>query len=244
MKELSSPQNPIFKKYLSLEKSSGVKKEGLSLFSGEKVVHDVCLKSPQLVEAVISTQKIGFPPYLKPKHITMSPSMFSELDFFNTRKPLAVVQVPSFPKWESSSPQGLELLLPVQDPANMGAIIRTAFAFHIKKIILLSESAHPYHPKSIRASSGYVLNMNFEIGPSIRDLSLSKILTLDMEGQSLNQFQWPQNSFLLVGEEGQGLPQNLSLETLKIPMHEECESLNVGAALGIALYSYSQSYPF
>ncbi len=238
MKEITSSDNAIFKKYAKLLKSSGVKKEGLSLGCGSKIVEDLLVHHPQSVDAVLSTSKIGFPTLLKNKHIQLTTELFQELDLFATKSPIAVIKVPEFKTWEKQKPVGLELLVPVQDPSNLGAIVRSAYAFGVKKVVLLKESAHPFHPKSVRTSSGYVMDMTFEVGPSIQDLSsLSDVVALDMNGVSLNDFKWPKNCYLLVGEEGLGIPKNLKTQKIKIPMSENCESLNAVVATSIALHS-------
>lgn len=237
MKSITSTDNPIFKKYLKLLKSSGIKKEGLAIACGDKIVADICIHHSNSIDAILSTQKIGFPHLIKNKHIELSSELFKELDIFETHKPLAVIQVPFISKWEAHKPQGLELLVPVQDPSNLGAIVRSAYAFGVKKIILLKESTHPFHPKSIRASSSYVMDMQFEEGPSIQDLKIEDVIALDMKGTSLKDFKWPQNCYLLVGEEGMGVPQSLKAQHVSIEMNTDCESLNVVVATSIALHS-------
>ena len=74
------------------------------------------------------------------------------------------------PQTSRLRPRGLEILCPLGDPANVGALIRTAAAMGVERIILLKESAHPYHPKAIRAASGTMFKMSLLQGPSIRDL--------------------------------------------------------------------------
>ena len=136
----------------------------------------------------------------------------------------------------------MELLVAVSEPSNLGAIIRSSVAFGVQKIILLKESASPFHPRSVRASAGNVLKMTYEIGPSILDLDLSlqcQTLALDMDGENLSSFQWPKNTFLLVGEEGRGIPKEMKFKKLQIPIDVRVESLNAATAISIALYAYS-----
>ncbi len=242
MKEITSSENAIFKKYIKLLKSSGIKKEGLSLACGSKIVEDLLVHHPQSIDAVLSTSKIGFPNLLKNKHIQLTTELFQEFDLFATKSPIAVVKIPEFKTWEKKPPVGLELLVPVQDPSNLGAIVRSAYAFGVKKVVLLKESAHPFHPKSIRTSSGYVMDMQFEVGPSIQELSeISNVVALDMNGIDLNEFKWPKNCYLLVGEEGLGIPKTLKTQKIKIQMIENCESLNAVVATSIALSASYQS---
>jgi hypothetical protein len=82
MKEITSEENAIFKKYQKLLKSSGVKKEGLSLACGSKIVEDLLVHHPHSIDAILSTSKIGFPNLLKSKHIQLTTELFQEFDLF------------------------------------------------------------------------------------------------------------------------------------------------------------------
>lgn len=246
LKTIESSSNSYFKTLLKLLKSQGIKKEKLFLVMGSKIIYEV-LKNPKLEDQVQSIlvfseeqeRRVGF----HKKVLFLSKHLFKELDIFITEEPILVMNLPPVPIWNKEPPQGLELFLPVQDPANLGAIVRSSAAFGVKKIILLKESANPYHPKAVRASSGMVLKMNFEIGPSLQDLhrDLQNCYSLDMNGQNLSGFQWPKNLSLVVGEEGQGIPESLQKNVLTIPILSACESLNVMAATSIALYEWHQN---
>ena len=126
----------------------------------------------------------------------------------------------------------------------MGALIRTAVAMGVERVILLKESAHPYHPKAIRAASGTMFKVSLVQGPSIGDLpEPATWVTLDVRGESLPAFQWPEDVRLLVGEEGPGLPPRASGTRLAVPMTDSVESLNAVVAAGMALYAYRVQYP-
>jgi tRNA G18 (ribose-2'-O)-methylase SpoU len=241
MKIIESSSNPYFKVLQKILKTPGVKKERLFFMMGSKVAHEHYHH-----ESVKSILVVSEMPHLEPslkKKIVMLPNeLYEELDIFDTKAPLLVMELPKIPLWEPKPPKGIELFLPVQDPQNLGAIVRSAVAFGVKKIILLKESAHPFHPKAVRASSGMVLKTQFEIGPSIQELHthLDKYVSLDGDGISLEKYQWDKDVSLLVGEEGMGLPKTLKHNAVAIPINTDCESLNVMAATSIALYDYSK----
>jgi len=187
-------------------------------------------------------------PFSVPPHVkayALSAPLFEKIDLFGTGAPVLVCQVPPCPSVDlEARPRGLEILCPLGDPANVGALIRTAAAMGAERVILLKESAHPYHPKAIRAASGMTFTVSLVQGPSIRDLpETATWVTLDTEGESLPAFQWPEDVRLLVGEEGPGLPPLPSGTRLAVPMMDSVESLNAVVAAGMALYAYRVQHP-
>ncbi len=241
-KSISSLQNPIFSEYKKLLSSKGIHRQNRFLIWGEKFVNEVLAENPETVEALILGP--GHKLNLAAKsidRIELSNELFSELDIFGTRFPILVCKVPTILKLQHHEPKGLELLVAVSEPSNLGTIIRSCASFEVSKVILLKESASPFHPRAVRASAGNVLKVNYEIGPSILELSpelLKNTLALDMNGENLAQFKWPKNSFLLVGEEGRGIPKEMKIKRIQIPSAANVESLNAATAISIAMYSY------
>lgn len=241
MKIIESKSNSYFKTLQKVLKTQGIKREKLFMMMGPKIVEEHF--DHELVKSILVVSEMPhLPPQFKKKVVLLTKELYHELDIFETNAPLIVMDLPKIPLWEPKPPQGVELFLPVQDPANLGAIVRSAVAFGVKKIVLLKESAHPFHPKAVKASSGMVLKTQFEIGPSIQELHthLDKYVSLDGDGVSLEKFNWPKDVSLLVGEEGMGLPKTLKHNAVSIPINADCESLNVMAATSIALYDYSK----
>jgi tRNA G18 (ribose-2'-O)-methylase SpoU len=111
-------------------------------------------------------------------------------------------------------------------------------------VILLAESAHPYHPKALRASGGAVFAAALMRGPSLDDLPATlPIVALSREGRDVAGFPFPQSFGLLPGMEGPGLPVRFRAQTVAIPMAGNVESLNAATAAAIALYLWSRSNP-
>ncbi len=174
----------------------------------------------------------------------LAPALFREVDVFGTRAPLLLVNVPPLPIWDPSEglPEGTSLLVPFQDPENVGATIRSAVAFGVDQVILLEESAHPFHPKTLRASGGTVLRAKLFEGPSIKKLQAAlDIFPLSTEGRNISTFTFPERFALLPGLEGEGLPEAWRSRALAIPIRPEVESLNAAAAVAVALYAWSVS---
>jgi 16S rRNA (guanine527-N7)-methyltransferase len=143
---------------------------------------------------------------------------------------------------EDGFPPGLSLMIPFQDPENVGAVIRSAVAFGAQMVILLGECAHPYHPKTLRASGGAVLYAPLFQGPSIKDLPEDMpVLTLSPDGKDISEFRFPKRFAVLPGLEGKGLPNHLRRHAYSIPIRPDVESLNAAAATSIVLYLWEQS---
>ena len=237
VRPIESSSNPQFKLWKACTEPRGIKKHQKALLSGKKLVEEFLEFQADHALALIGTEGIESGPV--PTYC-LSPKLFKELDILGTGSPLLFVKTPTLKQWEiSPTPQGKEIFLALQDPGNLGAALRLAEAFHMDKVILLKECAHPLHPKCLKASSGSALRLQLEIGPSIQDLSHLDIpfIGLDKSGVGVEEFQWPSHFRLVLGEEGRGLPPGLKTQSLQIPINDKLESLNATSALAIALYS-------
>lgn len=137
----------------------------------------------------------------------------------------------------------------VQDPGNLGTIIRSAVAFNIDTIILSNKSVDLYNNKVVRASQG----MLFKIDIVVKDLltEIPKLKQLDYHiygtkvtgGNCLQKVKPTAKFALIMGNEGSGLKQEVAElcdEFIYITMNEKCESLNVGVATSIILYEFDK----
>lgn len=282
--EISSAQNAQFKQFKSLTESKGLKKEGLCLLSGKKLIREFLeqqTRTPKPLKIIgeicsaknISTNShhesidksdtksnlknnsnLSFDTAINdllknvPQYL-LSNELFQTIDMVGTDQNIFIVEQPQISVFDftasTSANKGLSLLCPLGDPNNLGAIIRSAEAFGVEQVVLLQEAAHAFLPKTIKASAGSVFRMPLFKGPSIRELAQvqngnkNSIVVLDLEGQDLPSFQWPINSFLLIGEEGPGAPPDLAATRLNIPT-KHVESLNAMVAASVAMYDYSQ----
>lgn len=242
---ITSESNHTYRELLSLLTARGVKKYGRTIVSGLKVVPEILDSKPDIVTHWIAALDcIDIPRYLPASvnRIYLSRALFRELDVNGTNHPLLAVTVPDFDSFdERSIVDPVSLLIPFQDPANIGAAVRSAAAFGIKTIVLLKEAAHPYLPKSIRAGGTPLFGMRFVKGPSIADLrGLSRpLIALSAGGSDVRSFAFPASFYLLPGLEGQGIPDSIHTDVfLSIPMAQGVESLNAAVALSIALYEW------
>lgn len=232
--KIESASNDTFRMFSSLTISKGLKKEGLFILSGEKIIHEF-LKKPNLKIAYeLVTEKLS--PLTSAKITLLSQELFNELDVVGTHFNLLVLEQPKIEKLEAlTKPKGFEVVLPVGDPSNLGALLRSCEAFGVDKVILTAEAANPFLPKAVKASAGSILRLQLFKGPALFEIP-SDCIALESGGIPLSDFKWPKDCRLVVGEEGPGL-KNLKYETkISIPTLG-VESLNAVVAASIALYS-------
>ena len=136
----------------------------------------------------------------------------------------------------------------VQDPGNLGTLVRTAAAFGLGGLILTSDCADLCHPKTVRGSMGTVFDMPVvtvdDPAAAVRCLREQGYAVygtaLDREAQPLDKLDLPDKTCFLLGNEGHGLPEELLSECsgkVFIPMTNRAESLNVSAAAAVVAYS-------
>lgn len=244
---IDSGDNRRFKQWKALLTARGIKKTGQALFSGERIVKDTLARHPSACRTWLSAGDDAPPPETAPADMgwaVLAPVLFRELDVFGTRHPLLVADAPEIPAWspENGFAPGCTLLVPFQDPENVGAAIRSAVAFGAAAVILLSESAHPFHPRAVRAAAGTVLSARLFRGPGIEDLPAHlPVVGLSAEGKPLAAVEFPPAFALLPGLEGPGLPAAWRPQAVSIPISPDAESLNAATALAIALYAWSTS---
>ena len=137
------------------------------------------------------------------------------------------------------------LLEDIQDPGNLGTIIRSAVAFHIDTLILSPHCVDIYNEKVIRASQGMIFHLNFlvcdlkEILPSLKKLGYSILGTRVTHGKDIKTIEKNLLFAIIMGNEGNGMSEEIGEfcdDFVYIDMSRECESLNVGVAASILMY--------
>lgn len=135
----------------------------------------------------------------------------------------------------------------IQDPGNLGTIIRSAVAFNIDTILISNECVDVYNSKVIRASQGMIFHTNIvlcDLKNTIRELKEYKIYGTKVDGgRSISNIKLENKYVVIMGNEGNGVSNDiLSLcnEYLYIDMNKNCESLNVAVATSIILYELSK----
>ena len=137
----------------------------------------------------------------------------------------------------------------VQDPGNLGTILRSAEAFGAGGALLGEGTVSPFNPKVVRASAGSVFRLPVARGKLAEALTLMKqhglrlVATASHKGTPLDQAKLAGPLAIFIGSEGAGLPRDLIKEmdeVVAIPQAAQVESLNAGVAASIVLYEVAR----
>ncbi len=243
-REITSESNPSYRRYLDLLTGAGIRKHGEAIIAGARPRDEIIGLRPQSVLAWLSGPIGPPPPDPAIPWVRMSEGLLKPLDHAGTRAPLIVVRAPEFERFrdEDPWPLGCTLFVPFQDPENVGAVIRSAAAFGVARVVLSREAAHPFHPRASRAAGPALFQVPLLIGPAIGDLSArdTPLIALDTSGTPLDHLDFPTRFGLVVGVEGPGLPERFRAgPRARIPIQPAVESLNAATATAVALYAWS-----
>lgn len=136
----------------------------------------------------------------------------------------------------------------IQDPGNLGTLIRLVDAVGIKNIILTKGTCDIYNEKVVRSTMGSLFNVNIEyfslnkLSEFLLDKKFNVLVTaLEKDSISYDKMTLKNKNAIIFGNEGHGVSSDLisiSNEKLIIPIYGKAESLNVGIAAGVFLYKY------
>ena len=135
----------------------------------------------------------------------------------------------------------------LQDPGNLGTIIRSSVAFNIDTIIISDTSVDLYNSKVVRSTEGMIFNLNIirrnleGIIPVLKNLGYKIVGTDVNEGIDVRNIS-KENVAIIIGNEGNGMSENVKEmcdEFINIKINKSCESLNAGVAASIIMYEVS-----
>jgi TrmH family RNA methyltransferase len=133
----------------------------------------------------------------------------------------------------------------LQDPGNLGTIIRSAEAFGARAVLLGEKTVSHFNPKAVRASAGSLFRQPLlrikmlESIPLLKQHGVRVLVTSSHKGRPLQKADLTGAAMIVIGNEGAGVPQEvltLADERITIPHSERVESLNAGIAASILLY--------
>ena len=229
---ITSLQNEHVKYWNSLKEKKVRDKERRFLIEGDHLINEA--KRQNLIIETISVIDLAAD-YLVTEDIMKKISSQTSISYN-----AAVVRfIP-----EDSISGNLIILDGIQDPGNLGTIIRSCIAFNFTTIILGDNSVDLYNPKVVRATEGMIFHINVlrrnlvEFIPTLKNLGYKIVGTDVINGVDIKNLKHDDNA-LVLGSEGQGISgsvRKLCDEFVYINMNESCESLNVGVAASILMY--------
>lgn len=213
----------------------------LYLVEGEHLVYEA-YKNNALKTLIV---KDGYPIKLDVDTIYVTDNVLKYLSSLTTPSPvIGIVE-----KNNSKKIGDRVLILDnVQDPGNLGTIIRSAVAFNMDTIILSEDTVDVYNPKVLRATQGMIFKLNIIIAnldEMLKELKNDnyQIYGTDVfDGKSVKSIAKIKKFAIIMGNEGQGLSSSVKekcTDFIYIPMNKACESLNVAVATSIILYELS-----
>lgn len=141
----------------------------------------------------------------------------------------------------------------VQDPHNVGAVIRSAAAFGLKGVLIPPHNQAPVTGAVVKVSAGMAFRIPLVTIPNVntvlRDLQKDGFWTYGLEGEGTTTTvteKFTRPSVFVLGNEGSGLREKTKEqcdELISVPIHPQCESLNAAAATAIVLASWSAQHP-
>ncbi len=239
MKTITSTQNEWIKDVVKLKDKKYSKQSNTCLVETYKIVKECLTKG--IVNCVMMTQE-KYDKYgdIFSNMVVVTDQIATKLSSTTTCDGVfAIVNIPNI----QSTSQSILVLDHIQDPSNMGAIIRSACACNYTTIILL-DCTYPYLPKTIRSSMGYVFDMHFiDADSTILHQYQQQGYTLysaDMGGEDIfHQTSIPSKHILVIGNEGNGVSPEVKTmvdKVISIPMENGVESLNASVSASILMY--------
>ncbi len=254
---ITSSSNPTIKKIKSLHRKKDRWINKLYIVEGIKMVEEI-IDNGYDVEYLLYTEKLfdlkgGVELFNRIKHyenlINLPDNLYKEISKVET--PQGIMAVLPFKETSienilKKSNPFLILLDRIQDPGNLGTIIRTADAFGVDGILISEGSVDGYNPKVVRATMGSIFRVNIlHIKKSLNILEELKnrgikIYSTSLQGKNyIQEINFKIPSLLIIGNESKGVSDellNMAHSLIKIPMVGKAESLNAAVASSIIMY--------
>ncbi|MEE0164304.1 MAG: TrmH family RNA methyltransferase [Lachnospiraceae bacterium] len=242
MEHITSLKNPKVAAWKALKDRKGRRESGCFLVEGRKMVEEA-LASAFDVETVLVQEGMELPDgltmpvYELPAHVLAA--------VCDTKTPQGIAAVVRM-KEQSALGKHIVVLDGVQDPGNVGTIIRTADAAGLNGVLLSNQCADVFSPKVLRATMGSIFRMNLRTTDDLpgeltklREKGYS-ILSSQLDGTPFYERQDVAERFaLIIGNEGNGVSeqvQQTATHRVRLPMRGGAESLNAAIAAAIMMY--------
>lgn len=182
------------------------------------------------------------------KTVTISNKIFNDISDVKTPQGILAVIKKNQNNQIETNQEYILALDSLQDPGNMGTIIRTADSANINQIIINKTTVDPYSPKVIRSTMGAIYRTNIieveDLKATLKEMKSKgfQIITTDLKAtQSIYDINYNNKTVVVIGNEANGVSQEILQTADKkviIPMLGKTESLNASIAASIMIYEY------
>ena len=254
MESISSPKNEKIKELVKLQTAKGRKKAGMYLLEGEHLVEEAIKERAQIKLIVVTGNRLEDYENLLVQTdvqvLVVSQDVFHKLSMTETTQGiLAVVEIV---KQEILPNKGRFIVLDaVQDPGNLGTIVRTADAAGFDAVVIGTGTVDLYNDKVLRSMQGShfhipVFQANLqEYLPILKEKGVQVAVTaLHRDSKDYSVLQGATDVAIVVGNEGQGVSEDvidLADVVVTIPMFGKAESLNVAIASALLMYKTKET---
>jgi TrmH family RNA methyltransferase len=227
----------------SLHQKKYRKEHGLFIVEGIKSIKEFFQSSYQIHTIFYNSEQYNLLPKL-PANINLFEVKNAELDKISTLQTpqgfLALIHIPKNRELALTALKNQFTLVldGVQDPGNMGTIIRTADWFGFKNIICSADCVEVFNPKTVQATMGSLARVNiYEADlPALLEKNAIPVFGALLDGESIYKTQWGAEGLVILGNEGKGISAEVIKKINKpvtIPRIGEAESLNVAVSAAI-----------
>ncbi len=247
-KHIISRDNPLFKQLKKLADNARERRaEAKTLLDGVHLIESYCeaFGEPELViipEGKSSLEATNLMQSLVDVNTIMLPTlMFAELTpVASSTGILALVKTPTI-----ALPEKIEFALmleDIQDPGNLGSILRTALGAGVQAVYLSKGCTDAWSPKALRGGQGAQFHLPIIEGADLLEIMQNfagNTYATTMNGKSLYTLDLSKPTAFIIGNEGAGLSAKIisaASQQVSIPMHENLESLNAAAAAAVFLF--------
>lgn len=267
MKRVTSEENPTVKRFLKILKKTeryapSVKQpEGEVVAEGPRVVEMALERGIRISYCLVTNEFISDESYsnlmdelLKRKVHVVVLEQKALKKVSDTVTPQGIVAICKVKAYDRKAVSGnlVTVVDRVQDPGNMGSIVRVSDAVGIDTVMVVKGSVSPYNAKAIRASAGSIFNVNivFCTSEDLLDISMERgyyLVGTDMRAAtSVYEFKPPGPVMVVFGNETHGICDEIRKELkalIKVPIYGKAESLNVGSSAAVVLYELRRRLP-
>ena len=256
MQQITSKENKIIKHIIKLKEKKYRKEYNEYIIEGAKIVQEAIQEKAKIKQIIISENAINtdlIQNHLKEElrkidYIQVPSNIFKLIS--EVEKPQGVLAIIEKEKQEENIDINQDIILALddlQDPGNLGTIIRTADSIGLKQILISKGTTEAYNPKVIRSTMGAIFRVKIieceNLKETLKKLQKNnfKIMVTDLNTDKSIYDIKLQKKVIIIGNEANGVSEeikNIADTRAIIPMFGKTESLNASIATGVILYEY------